>query len=203
MPKGDTVEMYCGTGPVPKGKVRATPEYCVQNKQVRYYGIVALSKELAEKAAGKGKAVNLAKEQEKQGKLLIKVNGLRRRELNLKVIIDNPDEREKKRKAAEKELAKVLEQKQKALTEGRKQEALVNQLIAEKKKELAEAAKAKEKAAKEKEKAKKKAAKEKEAAKRKKTAEKKPVKKASSKTTTKKPATKKSTKKTSAKKSKK
>ena len=59
--------MFCGLGPVPKGKVRAPPEYCLQKKQVRYYGKVAIDSELLEQYSKK--ETSLFKEQMKLKKI--------------------------------------------------------------------------------------------------------------------------------------
>jgi hypothetical protein len=69
-------DMYCGVGPIPKGKIRGTPEYCVQTNQVRFYGLEAIDESLLKQA--KGKTSNLIKEQlklkkiEDDAKILIK-----------------------------------------------------------------------------------------------------------------------------------
>lgn len=69
-------KMYCGIGPVPRGMVRATPEYCLQTNQIRYYGIKAIDKDLLKNF--KEGTSDLLKEQlkmkriEESAKILIK-----------------------------------------------------------------------------------------------------------------------------------
>src|SRR5258705_207523 len=45
--------MYCGIGKIPKGKVRGTPEYCVQTNQIRYYGLEEIDEKLLKQAKRK------------------------------------------------------------------------------------------------------------------------------------------------------
>ena len=58
---------YCGLGPVPKGKKRAPPEYCLQKRQVRYWGVEAIDPELL--AQYQKKETSLLKEQMKLKKI--------------------------------------------------------------------------------------------------------------------------------------
>lgn len=182
-------DMYCGAGPVPKGKIRGTPEYCVENKQVRYYGIVALPPHLAEKAMQSGKKLNLLKEQIKGRKLGDKRILITKRAKTLAVIIGNEEERETKRNSAKKELKKIIESIKKLDKQIAAQNKLIDQIKEEKEKE--EARKKKEA-----EKIKKAKSKEKEAKKKadSKTAKKKSAKKSEKKSAKK--STKKSAKKT-------
>lgn len=66
---------YCGIGPIPKGRKRAPPEYCIANKQVRYYGMVPIDQLLLQNKVQK---YDLTKERLKlrklfdKGKILVK-----------------------------------------------------------------------------------------------------------------------------------
>ena len=66
--------IYCGAGPLPKGKQRGKGEECVKSKQYRYYGIVALTNE----ELNKGK-INTEKEFIQMKELEASLRGMMKR----------------------------------------------------------------------------------------------------------------------------
>jgi len=94
------LRMYCGAGSVPRGMVRATPEYCVQRNQIRYYGIVAIDPSILKTA--KGKTSDLNKEKLK----LLKLRDLAKILLNegnkIKITLNDDTARPSKIKQAQK-----------------------------------------------------------------------------------------------------
>jgi len=40
---------YCGAGELPRGKIRAPVDYCIERNQVRYYGLIAIDPALIER----------------------------------------------------------------------------------------------------------------------------------------------------------
>lgn len=83
-------KMYCGIGPVPKGMIRATPEYCLQTNQVRYYGIIAIDKDLLQ--VFKEGTSELLKEQLKMKKIEESAKLLIRDIKEIQTILDQTDE---------------------------------------------------------------------------------------------------------------
>jgi hypothetical protein len=116
-------EMYCGIKAVPKGKIRGTPEYCAKNKQVRFYGIKHIDKNLLEEVSKK--APNVIKEQlklkkaEDNGKILIK------KYKNLMVVIDDKNIKSSQRKKAKAAIAKLLIKRDIILNNINKQKKIV------------------------------------------------------------------------------
>lgn len=102
-------KMYCGIGDVPKGKVRASPEYCIQNNQVRYYGLVAIDPELLKKK--QSSTANLVKEQTKLRKIDDEANYLLKQIRNLKVIVEDDRHKPSTIKNAQKKLDKLIPKK--------------------------------------------------------------------------------------------
>src|ERR1700761_5187735 len=93
-------DMYCGVGKIPKGKIRATPEYCVQNNQVRYYGLVAIDQNLLKSA--KGESSNLTKERLKFQKAKDEAEILLKDIQTQKLIVEKKNEAKDKVKVAQK-----------------------------------------------------------------------------------------------------
>lgn len=125
-------KMYCGIGDVPKGKVRASLDYCIKNNQVRYYGLVAIDPKVLEKYKAK-RTSNLIKEQlklkrlEDDGKILVKEYR------NLKVIVDNKESKPSQIKKAQKRIDVLVEKRDKLLKKLKSQRKLVKQLLKEEK----------------------------------------------------------------------
>lgn len=117
---------YCGIGPVPKGKVRAPVEYCIQNNQVRYYGLVAIDPELLKTA--KGKTSSLIKEQLKLKKIEIDAKMLIKEVKNLKVITDDDRMTESKQRKAKKRIKELLSKRDKIVKRLKDQQRLVESL---------------------------------------------------------------------------
>lgn len=117
-------DMFCGAGPVPKGKVRASAEYCVSTRQIRYYGVEALPEELL-----KGKEmVDIVKEQLKLRKLIDKSRILLNNFKKANLIINAPDAKPSQVKAAKKQIEKLKIDKEKMIVQIKKQKKFVDQL---------------------------------------------------------------------------
>jgi hypothetical protein len=147
MPKkedDDIKQMYCGIGDVPKNKVRGTPEYCVRNNQVRYYGVEALSEDMLN--LRKSLAVNLEKEQLKLRKLLDQGTILLRQIKNEQFIYRDERQKESARKRADKKLDQLLAKRDKLVKKIKDQRAYVVMLEEEQRKQRAKEAAEKKKA---------------------------------------------------------
>lgn len=87
-----------------QNRIRGTPEYCVQTRQVRYYGIEPIDEELL----NIGGKVNLIKEQLKLRKVeddaRIMINEIKK----LKLIIDSKDATKTEKKRAQKKLDQIF-----------------------------------------------------------------------------------------------
>lgn len=145
--------MFCGIGKVPKNKTRGTPEYCINNNQVRYYGLVGIDEKLLDKYK-KTKTQDLQKELMKSRKLGWDAQYLVKQANNLKVIINNKDERPSKIKSAEKKLEGIRKKRDVLLAKIKKQNEIVKELTKQKAKndEMEAKRKAKEEKVKAKEK---------------------------------------------------
>jgi len=80
-------EGYCGAGAVPRGKYRASAEYCVQRNQVRYYGLKKIDAELLEK---KVKTSDIDKERIKLKKIDLDADDLIKEFAKVKRILEDP-----------------------------------------------------------------------------------------------------------------
>lgn len=137
----DEINYYCGAGPLKKGQVRAPPEYCVQNNQIRYYGIVAIDESLLKKTSVK----SLIKEQIKLKKIEDKAKILIRDHKHLKIRMDNPDLTDSQRKKLDKEMAKLVENKNKLVKQLKSQKKIVEQVEEEERQRKKQAKKNKSK----------------------------------------------------------
>jgi len=91
--KASGVSQYCGFGAVPRGKTRASEEYCVSNKQIRYYGIEEIkNKELLKKVMGSKKRGDMQTELMKLRKLEYQFRGYLRDVKELIVLINDEKE---------------------------------------------------------------------------------------------------------------
>jgi len=117
------LRMYCGVKDVPKGMVRASPEYCVQHNQIRYYGLVAIKPKLLKTA--KGTTSDLNKEKLKMLKLRdlmrIKINEMK----TLKITIDDDNAKPAKIRQAEKKYATALKRGQNLVKQFEAQKKIV------------------------------------------------------------------------------
>lgn len=118
--------MFCGVGPVPKGKIRGTAEYCASKHQIRYYGLVKIDPKLLEKIEKKKR--NLLTEQiklkkiEDKAKILVKESG------KIKAIISNDKSKDSEIAKAEKRLVEIKKIRDKLLEQLNNQKSIVNEV---------------------------------------------------------------------------
>ena len=124
--------MFCGLGTVPKGKVRAPPEYCLQKKQVRYYGKVAIDSELLEQYSKK--ETSLFKEQMKLKKIEDQAKKLIREVKRLKITLTDDEATNSQIKQAQKRMDAILKQRDKLIKRLKEQKDMVTNLEKEEKK---------------------------------------------------------------------
>lgn len=118
---------YAGIGPVPKGKVRAPPEYCLQNNLVRYYGLVAIDKELLEKFR-KNKESNLQKEQLRLRRLQDEAKIIIKEYRNLKLALKH-EEKPSSIKRIQTKLDSLVVKKDKLVKNLKRQQQIVDNLM--------------------------------------------------------------------------
>lgn len=125
---------FCGIGKIPKGKARATPEFCASKKQVRYYGIEAVDPEVLNEV----KKPNLIKEQLKYRKLLDDAKIMGNKFKTMSIILDNPDDYKKSTvKRTNKEWNELFDRKDKLVKKIKSQREKVRQLEADEEKRKA------------------------------------------------------------------
>jgi len=124
--------MFCGLGPVPKGKVRAPPEYCLEKRQVRYYGKVAIDPDLLEKYTKK--ETSLLKEQMKLKKIEDQAKKLIREVKNVKLTLNDEEATKTQIKRAQIRMDNILKQRDKLVKQLKEQQQLVKELETEEKK---------------------------------------------------------------------
>ena len=138
---------YCSIGPVPKGKTLGEPEYCLETKQVRYYGKVAIDKKLLESI--KKNVSNLIKEQLKLKKIHDDAKILVNEVKMIKIILSDQSAKPSKIKRAEDKKALLLKKRDNLIKRLQDQQELVESLEAyeekKKKEEKKEEKKEKEK----------------------------------------------------------
>ncbi|MEM0354000.1 MAG: hypothetical protein QXW79_00325 [Thermoplasmata archaeon] len=118
--------MYCGIRKIPKGRERGTPEHCLKTKQVRYYGLVKIDKNLLEKV--KGKPLDLQSEVMKLRKLEYEARYLLRIAKNLIFILEDERMSMAQKKSAQKKMDKLLIKRDKLLEKYKKQKKIVDDL---------------------------------------------------------------------------
>jgi len=118
--------MYCGIGPIPRGKIRGTPEYCIQTNQVRYYGLELIDKKLLKSA--KGKSSDIVKEQLKLKKIEDDAKFLIKEVRNIKVITEDRDAKPSQQKRAQKKLDELLVRRDKLVKKLKTQKEVVETL---------------------------------------------------------------------------
>lgn len=116
---------YCGVNKVPNGKVRGTPEYCVQTNQVRYYGLHKINESLLTTA--KGKTSDLIKQQLRAKKYMDDAKILNKEYLNAKIILEE-SKKESEKKNARKKMANLQDRFEKLKLKAKKQLDLVKRL---------------------------------------------------------------------------
>lgn len=121
--------MYCGIGPIPKGKQRGTPQYCLANRQVRYYGIEEIEKELLKKE----KEVDITKEKLKLKKLEDDGKRLINEYKKVKLILSLEDATKSDKKKALKRIDQLINKRDKLVKNISKQSEYIKTLEKEKK----------------------------------------------------------------------
>ncbi|AEX61856.1 hypothetical protein CE11_00724 [Megavirus courdo11] len=99
-------DMYCGIGKIPKGKIRGTPEYCIEANQVRYYGLKKIDSNLL--SMSKGRKTDLVRQQLKLKRIEDDAKILIKEVKNIKLIINDDLARESSKKKLEKEWTSYL-----------------------------------------------------------------------------------------------
>lgn len=120
---------YCGIGKIPKDQVRGTPEYCVQNNQIRYYGLHKIDKDLLKTA--KGQVTNLNKEKLKLKRLEDDARILIKTVKNLKIILEDRDSTPSQIKKAQKKMDEIAVKKDKLIKKLATQKKVIDEVIAE------------------------------------------------------------------------
>jgi len=125
--------VYCGPGKIPKGKKLGTAKQCIQNKQLRYWGVKKVDPTLlqgindeitAEKAKNASvKAKLKLKKLEDDAKIL--VNTYKK----LKIRLDSAIEKGKKHKALDSEIVKLLARRDRLIKNIKKQREVVKVLL--------------------------------------------------------------------------
>lgn len=148
MPKSEESESnnyYCGIGKVPRGKVLAPVEYCIQHNQVRYYGLVAIDRKLLTEA--KGQTNDLNKEKIKLTKIKADIKILLKDFSTNKIILENKDgsQRPSNIKKAEAKRLLLLKKRDKLKKQYNTQAKIIENLEKEEKRAAKEAKKEKKK----------------------------------------------------------
>jgi hypothetical protein len=125
--------MFCGIGKIPKGKVRGTPEYCVQARQVRYYGL----KVIDEKFLHTKRRHSLIKEQLKLKRIEDNAKMLIREVRNLKLILEDEGAKPSLQKKAQKKFNKLLLERDKLVKQLKQQKKIVDEIEKQEKKRSA------------------------------------------------------------------
>lgn len=121
--------MYCGIGKIPKGKERGTVDQCFNNRQVRYYGEVAIDPDVLNKRKNKKRSPDLQKEQlklkklEDDGKILVKEYN------NLRIIADDDNSKISDVNRAKKRMKQLLQKRDKLVKKLKLQQDVVNELL--------------------------------------------------------------------------
>ena len=121
--------MYCGIGKIPKGKIRGTPEHCIQANQIRYYGIEAIDPDLLNSA--KGKTSNLIEEQIKLKKIEEQAKALINEVKKIKLILNSDNASTTQIKNAKKKMDSLLEKRDILVKKLKAQKKIVESIEAE------------------------------------------------------------------------
>ncbi len=140
--------MYCGIGQVPKGRIRGTPEYCIQTNQVRYYGLEAIDEDLLKQA--KGNVSDLTKEKLKIKKIEDDAKILIKEVKNIKIILESEDSKPSQKKNAQKKMDELLVKRDTLIKKLKAQSQVVKELEKdiERRKKVKEASETKKKSTK-------------------------------------------------------
>lgn len=120
-----TDSKYCGIGKIPKGKELASPEYCIKNNQVRYYGLVAIDPKLLKESNVKTRS--LVKEQLKLKKIEDDAKVLIKEVKNLKLILEDKEARPSQQKQAQKRMEQLLAKRDKLVKKLKVQKKIVEE----------------------------------------------------------------------------
>lgn len=140
-------KIYCGVAPVPTNSDLGTPSQCLSKNQVRYYGRIAINKNLLKEHLEGKKSSNLLNEQLKLKKMEADAKILLNEIKKSKLILEREDTSEARVKRYRTKLRDLLKKRDRLLVKYKKQKEIVKTVDREKKREAKE---------KEKEKAKKK-----------------------------------------------
>ncbi|AGC02111.1 putative low complexity protein [Acanthamoeba polyphaga moumouvirus] len=119
-------EMYCGIGKIPKGKIRGTPEYCLEANQVRYYGLKKIDPDLLSMTTSRKSS--LVKEQLKLKRLQDDAKILIKEVKNVDLVLNDDMARESNIKRARKRKDELLIKRDKLVTRIKKQREIVKAL---------------------------------------------------------------------------
>lgn len=119
-------DMYCGIGKIPKGKIRGTPEYCIEANQVRYYGLKKIDSNLL--SMSKSKKTDLIKQQLKLKRIEDDAKILIKEVKNIKLIINDDLARESSKKKAKKRMDELLVKRDNLVKRLKKQREFVKQI---------------------------------------------------------------------------
>jgi|ERR1700759_4568349 len=117
---------YCGINKIPKGMVLGSPEYCLKNRQVRYYGLHKLNKDLLKNRDEK--KIDYESEKLKLRKIQDLANILVKDVKHVKIILDDKRSTKTEIKNANKKLQSLLLKRDKLVKRLRNQRLLVNNL---------------------------------------------------------------------------
>ncbi|AZL89195.1 low complexity protein [Megavirus baoshan] len=119
-------DMYCGIGKIPKGKIRGTPEYCIEVNQVRYYGLKKIDSNLL--SMSKSRKTDLIKQQLKLKRIEDDAKILIKEVKNIKLIINDDLARESSKKKAKKRMDELLVKRDNLVKRLKKQREFVKQI---------------------------------------------------------------------------
>ncbi|AVL93981.1 hypothetical protein mvi_621 [Megavirus vitis] len=119
-------DMYCGIGKIPKGKIRGTPEYCIEANQVRYYGLKKIDSNLL--SMSKGRKTDLVRQQLKLKRIEDDAKILIKEVKNIKLIINDDLARESSKKKARKRMDELLIKRDNLVKRLKKQREFVKQI---------------------------------------------------------------------------
>jgi hypothetical protein len=119
---------YCGAGPVPKGKVRGSAEYCYQNNQVRYWGLHKIDKSIIEAAQQVKKEVDLNTERAKRLRMRDAMKKLINEVIMVNLQMDAEGVRESELKKLRKKKQDIVERRNKLLKKIEKQDKVLKSI---------------------------------------------------------------------------
>lgn len=117
--------IFCGVNRIPKGKQLGTARQCANKKQIRYYGLVKVEKDILKKQVDL--AVTLLDESIKMRKLNDKAKILIR-EIKKYEIIEQESKKMSEQRQATKKLGDLLETRDKLITKIKNQQKVIKKL---------------------------------------------------------------------------